>query len=599
MKMHRYKWYDSFLIPWKCAPVCTTLQILLLFIRKGLPIVQIFATTAFIDGTIGLMNGESEGNILVIPIIMLGGIIIVEHLGTVVTNILQHFIGNGIRAKFVDYLTVKCAKLSYAEIENCKTWDLIGRIKNQPDMKVEEGFAALLNLMGIFIQTGSFLSVLFFKAWWSLPFVAIVGGVVVWFALRGGQNQYNAERSVAEYRRRYQYCGDLLTNRDAVEERSLFQFFSILQKMWKENYYKTRNAERKVVVNYLIRIKLVSSSMALVTFGIASLLLYPLAVGTLSVGLYISLIQAANGVIDLMSWELSDYVSAYVKYKEYVKDVVLFSNLEEVEGALDEPAKKKYKINEIQFKNVSFTYPGTEKKILDNINLKIEAGKHYAMVGGNGAGKTTIIKLLTGLYQNFEGEILINNISISDFSMSELKTMLAVLFQDFARYEISVEDNVALGDVCGMGTEKQRREIEEAISMLGLSERIVGLGCGFNTRLGKVLDGGEDLSGGEWQRLAMARAVISPADLLVLDEPTAALDPLSESSLYEKFGKISKGRTTIFISHRLGSTMLADEIIVLEQGEIIGQGDHETLISCCPLYRQMYESQRNWYIENA
>lgn len=352
-----------------------------------------------------------------------------------------------------------------------------------------------------------------------------------------------------------------------------------------------------MVVRYLVRIKLVSSAMAGVTFLIAALLFFPLSAGTLSAGLYISLIQAANGVVDLMSWELSDYFSMYAKYREYVRDVAAFSALKEVEGALELPAKDALAVQEIEFRDVSFAYPGTDRLILDKVNVTIKAGRHYAIVGGNGAGKTTVIKLLTGLYPEFTGEILINGSSIRSFSAPQRKAMLAVLFQDFARYEISALDNVAMGNLRQRGTEAQRREIQEALGLLGLEGRARTLKKGLDTRLGKLMEGGENLSGGEWQRLAMSRVVVSPAGLLVLDEPTAALDPISESRLYEEFGRISRGRTAVFISHRLGSTMLADEIIVLDQGRVAAQGSHEDLMAGCPLYRKMYESQRSWYTE--
>lgn len=599
METQRYKWYSTFLLPWQCAPFYATMRVVLMLVRRAVPAVQIFATASFIDGSLAFLQGTGRWEELIAPVLVLAGIIVVNNLGVVADNLLKQLMGNGIRTKFVDYLTVKCAKLPYGEVENHETWDLIGRVKSQPDTRVERGFDSLLNLAGMTIQAASFLVVLCTQVWWSLPIVAAAGAVVIRFALRGGEEQYGAEKDVAENKRRYEYYGKLMTGREMVDERNLFRFFPMLQKLWKENYDRTRGAERRVVVRYLVRIKLVSSAMAGVTFLIAALLFFPLSAGTLSAGLYISLIQAANGVVDLMSWELSDYFSMYAKYREYVRDVAAFSALKEVEGALELPAKDALAVQEIEFRDVSFAYPGTDRLILDKVNVTIKAGRHYAMVGGNGAGKTTVIKLLTGLYPEFTGEILINGSPIRSFSAPQRKAMLAVLFQDFARYEISALDNVAMGNLRQRGTEAQRREIQEALGLLGLEGRARTLKKGLDTRLGKLMEGGENLSGGEWQRLAMARVVVSPAGLLVLDEPTAALDPISESRLYEEFGRISRGRTAVFISHRLGSTMLADEIIVLDQGRVAAQGSHEDLMAGCPLYRKMYESQRSWYTEGT
>jgi len=168
-----------------------------------------------------------------------------------------------------------------------------------------------------------------------------------------------------------------------------------------------------------------------------------------------------------------------------------------------------------------------------------------------------------------------------------------VVFQDFARYSVSMGENIALGNAPAM--QDADYALFEAAELAGISGKIHELPDGLNTNLGKLKEGSTDLSGGEWQRVVMARAILSPASLKILDEPTAALDPISESKVYEKFEQISQGKTTIFISHRLGSTKLADFIIVLENGGVIEQGSHEELMALCGVYAKMYESQRSWY----
>ncbi len=595
MKLQKYKWYDTICIPLKCAPFYTYLRILLVFLLRLLPVIQIYATALFVDRALELLQKKISWQELIFPVALLAGLIVLTHLGSVFTNLLDQCIGNGIRSNYVEYLTTKCAALPYADIENNETWNLISRVKTKPDETMQKGLNSILDLAGIFLQIISFLAVLFSQAWWSVLCVLLIGGIIIVMAMKGGEEQYEARKEVTEYKRRYEYIGDVLIGREAAEERNLFQFTSFFQKRWDEYYQKSRKAELKVTVKWLVRMKTVSSSMALITFAVALTLLYPISKGTITIGLYISLIQAASSLVDIMSWELSDNINEYVKYKEYIKDFITFYNMPEIPDALKMPINNPVEIKKIELRNVSFSYPGTKKKVLEHINLKIEAGRHYAIVGGNGAGKTTLIKLLAGLYPDFEGDILFNEKSIRDFNITELKAMITVLFQDFARYEISVKDNIALGDIRQLNTKKQLEEINEIIGLLGMEERIQELPRKLNTPLSKLSTDGQELSGGEWQRIAMGRAMLSPSSLLILDEPTAALDPISESALYSEFQKISKGRTTLFISHRLGSTMLADEIIVLDEGRIVRQGSHDLLMEQCPLYKEMYENQRGWY----
>lgn len=594
---HKYKWYDTVKIPVKCCLLYSTLRIGLMLILRMLPTVQIFVMAMFVDRALLLVKGKAVLGEMVLPIMLLAVLIICSNLGSILSDLLDLKIGNKFRLNYVEKLTQKCASLNYAEIENSETWDLTKRVKNKPDETLQRGFNSILKLAGIFLQLAGFVIVLGMQVWWSLPFVFFIMGVSIYCGMKGGKRQYEAQREVTAYTRRFEYLGDILTDREAVDERSLFGFSERINNDWKKFYRKARKAELKVTRGWLVRTKALSSIMSLVSLAVALVLLYPIAKGTMSIGFYISLVQAANDLVSVMSWDLSDNINMYAKYKEYIKDYVSFMNLEECPGALELPDDKPYTVKTIEFKNVAFAYPGTQHFILDGINLKIEEGKHYAIVGRNGAGKTSLIKLLTGLYMNFEGEILINGKSIKQYEQSQLKAMVTVLFQDFARYPISLKDNIELGNVRKTGTDGQKKNTLHAIRLLGLDKAAERLPKGIDTVLGKLDADGQDISGGEWQRVAMARTVVSPASLLVLDEPTAALDPMSESKMYEEFGKLGKGRTTLFISHRLGSTALADEIIVLDKGKVLEKGTHEALMEKCPLYREMYEDQRSWYHE--
>lgn len=274
-----------------------------------------------------------------------------------------------------------------------------------------------------------------------------------------------------------------------------------------------------------------------------------------------------------------------------------------VPAAADQSQGGLPKLETLEFCHVTFRYPGTDTDILKDFCMKLENGRHYAVVGENGAGKTTLIKLLTGLYREYEGEILYNSMEMRTFPREEWFRIFSCVFQDFARYYLSVEENICLG-TGNMdfeeteGREQKRKRLsrmESAARRLDIHDAISELKYGYGTRLGKLDEDSLDLSGGQWQRVAMARALMNDAPLLLLDEPTAALDPVSESRLYEEFGAISRNRTTIFISHRLGSVKLSDHIFLIKDGCVREQGSHQELMERQGIYAHMYETQQSWY----
>ena len=222
----------------------------------------------------------------------------------------------------------------------------------------------------------------------------------------------------------------------------------------------------------------------------------------------------------------------------------------------------------------------------------INKNQHIAFVGANGSGKTTIVKLLIGLYTNYNGVILLNGIDLKLFSQTQRNKLFSVVFQDFAQYYISIKDNINLGADMNASDE----EISALLEEVGLVDMIDKMSNGINTVLGRIEDNSIDLSGGQWQRIAIARSLAKNAPIMILDEPTAALDPVYESEIYKQFEKINAKKTTLLISHRLASTRMADKILVFDNGTIIEQGTHEELINNSGLYSKMFNSQKSWYV---
>ena len=245
-----------------------------------------------------------------------------------------------------------------------------------------------------------------------------------------------------------------------------------------------------------------------------------------------------------------------------------------------------------EFRNVSFTYPGTNRTVLKNFTFKLSPGERVALIGENGQGKTTVVKLITRLYDPTEGEILLNGVDLRDYSLEDLHREIGVIFQDFMRYEMTARENIAVGRI-----DKPHNETEiEFAAHKSLADTVVGkLGHGYDQMLGRRFEGGVELSGGEWQKIALARAYLRDAQLLILDEPTAALDAKSELEVFERFAELTQGKMALLISHRFSTVRMADRIVVLSGGRLIEEGNHQSLMSTGGLYAEMFEMQAASY----
>lgn len=277
-------------------------------------------------------------------------------------------------------------------------------------------------------------------------------------------------------------------------------------------------------------------------------------------------------------------VREYFDYKEQFR----------FEGGIKLPdaADGKY---EIELKNVSFRYPNNDTDTLHNINLRIAPGEKVAVVGLNGAGKTTLIRIISGFYDPTEGDVLLNGINIKEFNRREYYRLFSAVFQEFSILDATINDNITLEDDA---TNPER--VWEVISKAGLEVKVKNLPDGLNTIIGKkIYENGVLLSGGEEQRLILARALYKDAPILLLDEPTAALDPIAENDIYHKYNSMTNGKTSVFISHRLASTRFCDRILLLDKGRIIEEGTHDSLILSNGEYAKLFNVQKKYYQKEA
>jgi ATP-binding cassette subfamily B protein len=270
-----------------------------------------------------------------------------------------------------------------------------------------------------------------------------------------------------------------------------------------------------------------------------------------------------------------------------IQNYINFLRLPEIQGTKTELPKD----YDISLRDVSFAYPKAEKKALNKVSLTIKNGETVAIVGENGSGKSTLIRLITGLYLPSEGSVAYGDISTGELVLSSLANNISAVFQKFCRYQMTLSENISISnvnrDIC-------EEELDKVTGMAGLSKDDECFTDGYNTMLSREFDG-VDLSGGEWQRIAIARAFYRKHQLIILDEPTAAIDPLEETRIYNRFAEISKDKTAIIVTHRLGSVKLADRIVVMKDGEVAEAGTHSELMDNNGEYARMYTSQSKWY----
>ncbi len=352
------------------------------------------------------------------------------------------------------------------------------------------------------------------------------------------------------------------------------------------NWYTVRNLSAAVlgVIRNLFAYGLLTSFLVEGKINAASFVLY--------IGLINSFSEAFEYLLrTMMNLNSVNTSIGYIRTFEQIE-----SEWGQAEGLGAEIVDKMRKSPiEITLKNVSYTYPGNQKPTLKNINLTIKPGEKLALIGLNGAGKTTLVKLICGFYDPTEGEILCNQIPIKQYSREEYYSLLSVLFQDATLLPTTIDENIAGGR---QFTETQREVFEKSLRLSGFGEKYESLTKKGDTHLVKKLhEDAVDFSGGELQKLLFARAIFKDAGLTILDEPTAALDPIAENDLYQHFGEAVEGRTSLYISHRLSSTRFCDRIVLLENGRITEEGTHESLLAAGGRYTELFEMQSKYYRE--
>lgn len=573
-----------------------------------------FITALFIPINIGLRYLEiylpslvvseiTNGQTLTHSLLSIGIVMLLIMLGNIIVQALGHIRNSTLgiyHYKMTALVTRKQLSMFYQTYEQKKVRDLANRASNATQMWdgvqpltdiVYNGFGMLENLLG-YILFGSVIS---FASPWLVPILTVAPIVNILSVKAYNKWEYAHRSKMTDLNQKLGHVEELPDDFAAAKDIRIYSMASWLREChrdlsdqrskWDRNVVKksflSRIADLVVILirdggAYALLIHMFYSGK----IGIDEFVLYFAAISSFAswVGGIISCWNKANTV----SLKLCDFRD-FVDYPEY-------------DGSgIAKAADHMNTVPEIEFKNVSFRYDGAEQDTIHDLSLKIKSGEKLALVGLNGAGKTTLVKLLCGLYRPTSGEIFFNGIPLSDFKREDYYKLISPVFQEIRTAFFSLAETVS-----GKSTaETDLEKAETCMRQAGLGAKIDALPDGIHTKLNKkVHENGTELSGGEAQKLMLARALYKDAPLLILDEPTAALDPIAESKIYNEFNVMAKNKTSLFISHRLASTSFCDRIILLENGNITEEGTHQELMGANGTYKGLFDIQSCWYKED-
>ena len=392
------------------------------------------------------------------------------------------------------------------------------------------------------------------------------------------------EDKAAPMRREYDFYSRAITDREYYKETRILGAYSFFLERFANMMKKLGKTE--LAANR--KTNLLEFCMSLMSAagyaGILYMLVSALLAGEITVGAFAAVFGSIGALFGIMSEVINRHIGNIASNMGKAHNFIRFMEMPERGGVESAPAYEKG----IVAQNISFIYPHAESKSIDGVSLEIKAGETVAVVGENGAGKTTLVRLLTGLYAPTEGNVSVGGLDTAKTGAKSLFGGLSGVFQNYQRYQMTLRENIQISDIGRDG------EINSAANQAGVDIGGGSFPDGDATMLSKEFDG-VDLSGGEWQRVAIARGLYRIHDIVVLDEPTAAIDPLEESRIYRKFIEISKGKTAIIVTHRLGSTKIADRVIVMDKGRIADIGSHYELMQREGLYADMFNAQAGWY----
>ena len=571
---------------WKYARFETCLKFFEVIFISMMPPLSLLFTQNLINEFVSYFNSDSEiSSVILWSVLLIVSMFLISSTGFI-NNIQNINMKRKLDGQFTQHIIDKYRKIDFACFDETNIQDTLSRMGNSPQDLILNTFLDFMSAVSTFISIAGIL-LIFSQVFWFLPIIfVLIIPLMIWFDYKAMSIMNDMFNNQTEDERWLSYYEGLLSDKNSLLELKAFSATNYIMNLWKVKNKKVLTERLKTTLRAQ-KYSFVSGMLILVWIGI---LLYTIVQGvslsTVSLGLFVSLVGSAESLLgysEQLSYTFSNLARHYLQVQHYN----VFIQLPEAQQCVKETPLPK-SIYEIEFDNVHFHYPGIENEVLKGITFKISSNEKLSIVGENGSGKSTIIKLLCRLYKPDSGWIKINGIDINNLSESQLHTMLCVVFQDYCCYNLSLRENVALSNI-------ERIADDAGIRQALIKAKSDMISNNLDLPLGKIEDEGIDISGGQWQRVAIARALFSNSEFVILDEPTASLDPVAESEMYQTFANILHNRGCIMISHRLASAKMADTIIVIKDGIVAEKGKHADLMQINGLYAQMWRSQSGWY----